>query len=161
MTRAANQTIGSCVRAVLALAVALVCAVESAAESDVLRSGLHCATRRDGCCTGRQDDCTAPIRDTLCYCDEFCAQTPSKDCCPDYQTHCLGVDWPKPPPSPPEVKRKCFFFLDSKWTEKSNLLYNDVCFYFFTSSVCTRFLYWNEYFNIEQIFVRWTQKKIF
>ena len=52
-------------------------------------AGPYCATRRDGCCPGRIDECSVPILDTLCYCDRFCNRTRS-DCCPDYFSFCLG-----------------------------------------------------------------------
>lgn len=32
---------------------------------------------------------------TLCYCDEFCDRAVNGDCCPDYESYCLGV---LPPP---------------------------------------------------------------
>lgn len=52
-------------------------------------AGPYCATRRDGCCPGRIDECSVPILDTLCYCDEFCNRTRG-DCCPDFFSFCLG-----------------------------------------------------------------------
>uniref|UniRef100_W5L5K0 Tubulointerstitial nephritis antigen like 1 n=1 Tax=Astyanax mexicanus TaxID=7994 RepID=W5L5K0_ASTMX len=54
--------------------------------------GSYCE-RRGGCCEGRNDQCTVPYLDTICYCDLFCNRTIS-DCCPDFWGHCLGV----PPP---------------------------------------------------------------
>jgi hypothetical protein len=33
-----------------------------------------------------------PILGTLCYCDNFCNRTESSDCCPDYFSHCEGLD---------------------------------------------------------------------
>ena len=52
-------------------------------------AGPFCATRPEGCCPGRIDDCSVPILDTLCYCDRFCNRTRS-DCCPDYFSYCFG-----------------------------------------------------------------------
>uniref|UniRef100_A0A3B5AI44 Tubulointerstitial nephritis antigen like 1 n=1 Tax=Stegastes partitus TaxID=144197 RepID=A0A3B5AI44_9TELE len=50
--------------------------------------GSYCQ-RRGGCCPGRDDLCTVPYLDTICYCDLFCNRTVS-DCCPDFWGHCLG-----------------------------------------------------------------------
>ncbi|XP_026785377.3 tubulointerstitial nephritis antigen-like [Pangasianodon hypophthalmus] len=55
--------------------------------------GSYCQ-RRGGCCEGRNDECTMPYLDTICYCDLFCNRTVS-DCCPDFWGHCLGI---QPPP---------------------------------------------------------------
>lgn len=54
--------------------------------------GSYCQ-RRGGCCPGRDDLCTVPYLDTICYCDLFCNRTVS-DCCPDFWGHCLGVQPP-------------------------------------------------------------------
>ncbi|KAM3830266.1 tubulointerstitial nephritis antigen-like [Vipera latastei] len=54
--------------------------------------GSYCG-RQDACCRGRDDACTIPYFDTLCYCDLFCNRTIS-DCCPDFWEYCLGI---KPP----------------------------------------------------------------
>uniref|UniRef100_A0A8C3T4V8 Tubulointerstitial nephritis antigen like 1 n=1 Tax=Chelydra serpentina TaxID=8475 RepID=A0A8C3T4V8_CHESE len=54
--------------------------------------GSYCE-RNDACCTGRDDACTVPYLDTICYCDLFCNRTVS-DCCPDFWEYCLGI----PPP---------------------------------------------------------------
>ncbi|CAB1350720.1 unnamed protein product [Coregonus sp. 'balchen'] len=54
--------------------------------------GLYCE-RRGGCCPGRDDQCTVPYLDTICYCDLFCNRTIS-DCCPDFWGHCLGISPP-------------------------------------------------------------------
>lgn len=54
--------------------------------------GSYCQ-RRGGCCPGRDDLCTVPYLDTICYCDLFCNRTVS-DCCPDFWGHCLGVEPP-------------------------------------------------------------------
>lgn len=53
--------------------------------------GSYCASRRNGCCQGRQDECSAPILGTLCYCDDFCNRTRNDDCCPDYLSFCRGL----------------------------------------------------------------------
>ena len=44
------------------------------------------------CCEGRNDPCSVPIMGTLCYCDNFCNRTDSSDCCPDYFSHCEGLN---------------------------------------------------------------------
>uniref|UniRef100_A0AAY5L6V4 SMB domain-containing protein n=1 Tax=Esox lucius TaxID=8010 RepID=A0AAY5L6V4_ESOLU len=54
--------------------------------------GSYCE-RRGGCCPGRDDQCTVPYLDTICYCDLFCNRTVS-DCCPDFWGHCLGISPP-------------------------------------------------------------------
>lgn len=64
-----------------------------------LPPGPYCAGRfRSGqCCPGRQDDCSAPILTTTCYCDDFCNRTREEDCCPDYWSHCRGISLPDEP----------------------------------------------------------------
>ncbi|NXG40687.1 TINAL protein, partial [Psilopogon haemacephalus] len=57
-------------------------------------SGSYCQ-RGDVCCRGRDDACTVPYHDTLCYCDLFCNRTVS-DCCPDFWEYCLGIPAPFP-----------------------------------------------------------------
>ncbi|NXF94805.1 TINAL protein, partial [Eubucco bourcierii] len=57
-------------------------------------SGSYCQ-RGDVCCHGRDDACTVPYHDTLCYCDLFCNRTVS-DCCPDFWEYCLGIPAPFP-----------------------------------------------------------------
>lgn len=54
--------------------------------------GSYCQ-RRGGCCPGRDDQCTVPYLDTICYCDLFCNRTVS-DCCPDFWNQCLGIEPP-------------------------------------------------------------------
>lgn len=39
---------------------------------------------------------------TLCYCDEFCKGFINGDCCPDYQSFCLGIETP-----PENITLKC------------------------------------------------------
>ncbi|XP_056597162.1 tubulointerstitial nephritis antigen-like [Triplophysa dalaica] len=56
--------------------------------------GSYCE-RRGGCCPGRNDQCTVPYMDTICYCDLFCNRTIA-DCCPDFWNHCLGTAPPFP-----------------------------------------------------------------
>ncbi|XP_052103430.1 uncharacterized peptidase C1-like protein F26E4.3 isoform X1 [Mytilus californianus] len=52
--------------------------------------GPYCETKPGGpCCPGRDDQCTVPILDSICYCDMFCNITAS-DCCPDFQRICIG-----------------------------------------------------------------------
>ncbi|MBN3307541.1 TINAL protein, partial [Amia calva] len=55
--------------------------------------GSYCL-QRGGCCAGRDDQCTVPYLDTICYCDLFCNRTVA-DCCPDFWGHCLGIEPPK------------------------------------------------------------------
>ncbi|GAB6030919.1 hypothetical protein CHUAL_007747 [Chamberlinius hualienensis] len=52
--------------------------------------GGYCSTRpkSDRCCRLRQDDCSLPYLDTICYCDEFCQRDFNSDCCPDYRPLC-------------------------------------------------------------------------
>ncbi|KAG0715904.1 putative peptidase C1-like protein F26E4.3 [Chionoecetes opilio] len=52
----------------------------------------YCKNRKPSeCCRdGRDDDCTVPIRDTFCYCDDFCIDHDERkgvddDCCPDFR----------------------------------------------------------------------------
>lgn len=57
-------------------------------------SKSYCARRPgDQCCPGRNDQCTMPFGDTLCYCDIFCNRTLT-DCCPDFLGYCMGIDVP-------------------------------------------------------------------
>uniref|UniRef100_A0A1A9WYU5 SMB domain-containing protein n=1 Tax=Glossina brevipalpis TaxID=37001 RepID=A0A1A9WYU5_9MUSC len=55
--------------------------------------GPYCS-RLNHCCQDRQDDCSLPIANTLCYCDEFCERSHESDCCPDYRTFCLNEPAP-------------------------------------------------------------------
>eukprot|EP00061_Rhincodon_typus_P005591 g25288.t1 len=57
--------------------------------------GSYCR-RLASCCPGRDDICTVPYIDTVCYCDLFCNRTVS-DCCPDFWTFCLGGQPPEQP----------------------------------------------------------------
>lgn len=62
--------------------------------------GPYCLTRTpEQCCAGRDDECTQPIHDTVCYCDQFCAIHNAEDCCPDYEDVCQGIT--QPPPKTP------------------------------------------------------------
>lgn len=70
-----------------------------------LPSGPYCARRYPGCCPDRQDDCNAPILGSLCYCDEFCDRFREEDCCPDYWSHCKGIDTNVTEPPPEPIKR--------------------------------------------------------
>uniref|UniRef100_A0A1V1WBX6 Putative cysteine proteinase n=1 Tax=Superstitionia donensis TaxID=311983 RepID=A0A1V1WBX6_9SCOR len=66
--------------------------------------GDFCRTRKpQTCCPGRDDECTVPILDTLCYCDIFCNRTSGADCCPDFWPTCLGIN-----PPGPIVTQQCF-----------------------------------------------------
>ncbi|KAG7213781.1 hypothetical protein KM043_003002 [Ampulex compressa] len=74
-----------------------------------LPPGPYCGSRfgESGCCSGRQDDCSAPILATLCYCDDFCDRSREEDCCPDFWSHCRGIV-PNATSAPQEIRR-CFF----------------------------------------------------
>ncbi|XP_040985271.1 tubulointerstitial nephritis antigen-like isoform X1 [Aquila chrysaetos chrysaetos] len=64
-------------------------------EHGVYDAGGSYCQRGDVCCHGRNDGCTVPYHDTLCYCDLFCNRTIS-DCCPDFWEYCLGIPAPFP-----------------------------------------------------------------
>ncbi|NXE43961.1 TINAL protein, partial [Ptilorrhoa leucosticta] len=64
-------------------------------EHGVYDAGGSYCQRGDVCCRGRDDGCTVPYHDTLCYCDLFCNRTVS-DCCPDFWEYCLGIPAPFP-----------------------------------------------------------------
>ncbi|KAI5641284.1 papain family cysteine protease domain-containing protein [Phthorimaea operculella] len=87
------------------LYILLPCAVLIAAyHGPDLPPGPYCGKTRQ-CCTNREDDCSHPILDTLCYCDEHCNRT-HDDCCPDYEEVCLGIrTTPQPPPG--ELYLRC------------------------------------------------------
>ncbi|XP_076329805.1 putative peptidase C1-like protein F26E4.3 [Tachypleus tridentatus] len=69
--------------------------------------GDYCRVRRPvTCCQGRDDSCTVPILDTVCYCDLFCDRTNGEDCCPDFWDYCLGER--TPPPPEPVIKPHCY-----------------------------------------------------
>lgn len=70
-----------------------------------LPTGPYCASRYPGgrCCPGRQDECSAPILTTLCYCDDFCDRSREEDCCPDYWYHCKGIE-PNVTSPPQEIR---------------------------------------------------------
>ncbi|XP_063990009.1 tubulointerstitial nephritis antigen-like isoform X2 [Diachasmimorpha longicaudata] len=75
-----------------------------------LPPGPYCAGRyaTGRCCAGRQDDCSAPILSTTCYCDDFCNRTREEDCCPDYWSHCKLITLPTIDPPISEI-RQCFY----------------------------------------------------
>lgn len=74
---------------VVALAMATACSAINRNEDNSDLNGSYCASRRTRpCCDNRQDECTAPILDTKCYCDEFCDRGENNDCCPDFWTVC-------------------------------------------------------------------------
>lgn len=61
--------------------------------------GDYCRYRRPSeCCDGRYDECSVPIRGTLCYCDQFCDRNENPDCCPDFWNVCKGIAPPTPAP---------------------------------------------------------------
>ncbi|XP_076655860.1 putative peptidase C1-like protein F26E4.3 [Halictus rubicundus] len=80
---------------------------ESIPDLTGLPAGPYCAGRypAGSCCAGRQDECSAPILATTCYCDDFCDRRGEEDCCPDYWSHCRGLV----PTSPPDTFRRCIF----------------------------------------------------
>lgn len=78
------------------LIIALLPCAYSIHDYGDLPPGPYCGKVR--CCNGRQDECAAPILDTMCYCDEFCDRTTNDDCCPDFRTVCQGA------PAPIEMK---------------------------------------------------------
>lgn len=101
--RCPDRAVAAAAAAVVTAAVAaLAIAAVGAVGPDPDLTGSYCSARPRGCCAGRQDDCSAPILGTLCYCDDFCNHTRSEDCCPDYWSFCKGIETPKPPP---EIKR--------------------------------------------------------
>jgi hypothetical protein len=57
--------------------------------ADRQQPGSFCSTV--GCCSDRDDSCSASHDDTTCYCDSFCNRTASPDCCPDHWIYCLGA----------------------------------------------------------------------
>ncbi|XP_075209777.1 secreted Wg-interacting molecule [Lycorma delicatula] len=83
--------------------------------------GPYCGARplSNQCCRGRQDGCSQPILDTICYCDEFCNRTHApgyQDCCPDYLPVCLGI-------RPEPIIKKCYLngrFIEIGETYKIN-----------------------------------------
>ena len=67
--------------------------VPSQEDLAALRGGgrTYCARRwPPHCCSGRDDTCSVPILDTVCYCDAFCNRTVT-DCCPDFWHYCMRV----------------------------------------------------------------------
>lgn len=78
-----------------------------ATEFDDGLRGNYCRWRYPvQCCSDRDDTCTAPILDTLCYCDMFCARRQEADCCPDFFEVCFGIS-PFPPPPSPVIRLEC------------------------------------------------------
>ncbi|KAK2145642.1 hypothetical protein LSH36_667g01085 [Paralvinella palmiformis] len=55
--------------------------------------GKFCSLRSDRCCPDRDDRCTVPILDTVCYCDQFCVRSQA-DCCPDFSDTCMSNPHP-------------------------------------------------------------------
>ena len=86
-----------------------------------------CAVRPgQSCCPGRDDECTMPILDTVCYCDMFCNRTDVHDCCPDYWDLCLGIAPPPgartfPPTIPTTTERP-----PPAFTSKYTLYYHNI-----------------------------------
>ncbi|KAL4716421.1 hypothetical protein ACJJTC_015849 [Scirpophaga incertulas] len=77
-----------------------------------LPPGPYCGlnhTEGTQCCANRHDECSRRIRDTLCYCDEFCSREDHDDCCPDYEEVCMGMAPPEPIGEACVYKRQNFF----------------------------------------------------
>ncbi|XP_017893645.1 tubulointerstitial nephritis antigen-like isoform X2 [Ceratina calcarata] len=91
----------------------LVAAANSMPDFSGLPPGPYCAGRYPPgeCCPGRRDECSAPIVNTICYCDDFCDRFREEDCCPDFYSHCKGIEAnvTLPPPPPPAEIRSCYF----------------------------------------------------
>ncbi|XP_033644922.1 uncharacterized peptidase C1-like protein F26E4.3 [Asterias rubens] len=68
-----------------------------------------CSDRPGGCCPGRDDACTVPRGDTLCYCDEFCLRSKDPDCCPDVFNNCTALPVTVAPLSPNPLKSDCLY----------------------------------------------------
>lgn len=68
--------------------------LKTASAGDEDLHGVYCGREPTKCCMGRQDECSVPILDTLCYCDDFCDRIRKKDCCPDFWSICKSS---KPP----------------------------------------------------------------
>ena len=67
-----------------------------------------CSDRPGGCCPGRDDACTVPRGDTLCYCDEFCLRSKDPDCCPDVFNNCTALPVTVAPLSPNPLKSRLY-----------------------------------------------------
>ena len=85
-----------------------------------VRTPRFCQVRPGSqCCKGRDDKCTMPIYDSVCYCDEFCNRTVS-DCCPDFWGFCMGIAPPRGALTIPKQKGPAYQHgpqkLKSKWT---------------------------------------------
>lgn len=82
--------------------------------------GPYCETRQpQQCCPGRDDTCTVPIHDTLCYCDQFCGEHSVEDCCPDFQDVC-GTG---PKPTPPAEDSEYFKYLHQDCCDTISLIF--------------------------------------
>ncbi|XP_066600538.1 uncharacterized peptidase C1-like protein F26E4.3 isoform X2 [Prorops nasuta] len=106
------------------LLVTLATSVLAIPDYTGLPPGPYCANRYTAgrCCQGRQDECSAPILSTLCYCDDFCMRHREEDCCPDFWYHCKGI---RPNVTVPDISehRRCFFqgrYFDHGQTLKVN-----------------------------------------
>ncbi|KAK8406727.1 hypothetical protein O3P69_007356 [Scylla paramamosain] len=84
----------------MAVLLLVVVVAEVGADPFILPKKDYCRNRLPSpCCRdGRDDDCTVPISDTVCYCDDFCLEeneddkenSNHDDCCPDFREVCLG-----------------------------------------------------------------------
>ena len=99
----------ACLATVLLLLIPLLSIVKGVPDFSGLPAGPYCAARYlpRKCCLGRRDECSAPILTTTCYCDDFCDRPGEEDCCPDYWSHCRGIE-PNVTDPPLEIKQ-CFF----------------------------------------------------
>ncbi|XP_076239499.1 putative peptidase C1-like protein F26E4.3 isoform X2 [Calliopsis andreniformis] len=90
--------------------ILLLSTVQGVPDFSGLPPGPYCEARYRSyeCCPGRQDECSAPILNTTCYCDDFCDRHEEGDCCPDYWRHCKGIE-SDVIPEPPEEIRRCYF----------------------------------------------------
>lgn len=79
---------------VTAILIAVIAAYDYREDLQIDFPGQYCE-RHNICCNNRQDNCSVPIANTLCYCDQFCNWNPG-DCCPDYRPYCLKELRPDP-----------------------------------------------------------------
>ncbi|OAD57094.1 putative peptidase C1-like protein F26E4.3 [Eufriesea mexicana] len=91
---------------ICAIFLLMVSIVNGMPDFSGLTTGLYCGKKYPlgECCPGRQDECSAPILNTLCYCDDFCDRTREEDCCPDYWNHCKGIEINVTLPPPAEIR---------------------------------------------------------
>lgn len=105
-----------------ALGLALIAVACYGLSGPDLPPGPYCASHPRGsdCCRGREDGCSAPILGTLCYCDDFCNRTRNEDCCPDFWSHCHGIEEPPLPIITCYHEGKGYMLKGQKVTENCN-----------------------------------------